>query len=88
MTNDLEQLYLLVNEKISDDCAYREKVSALGAAKLALLEQMDALSDRKIAPLLDVYSLLDGERQVLHERALFEATLSLGMELGRLGSTA
>ncbi len=86
MTQNLEQLYYLINDEVMRSCNFRDKLVALAEAKVVLGKRLDELCGEEGSALLDVYGQLESERQTLHEQGLFTAALSLGMELGRLGS--
>ena len=84
MTNTLEELYTLIDGRVSATPNYQVKLHTLAKAKLAILEELNQLAGENFTALLDVYSSLDGEREELHRQMLFEAALELGMELGRM----
>ena len=86
MSNTMEELYDLINLGVSNSCNYREELRALAKARLALLEELHQVCGDEGKALWDVITSLEGECQKLHEQALFQATLELGMELGRLGA--
>ena len=86
MSNTMEELYDLINMDVSNNCDYKEQLCALAMAKLALLEELEPEERQWTRALMDVYESLESERQTLHEKALFRATLEFGMELGRLGA--
>ena len=84
----MEDLRMLVDERISATKDYQEKIRALAIAKIAVMNELEQQTEKNVVPLLDVYTSIDGERQELHEQMVFEAALKLGMELGRLGIRA
>jgi len=84
MNPSLQHLYQTVNEDIMISCTYREKIATLATAKATLLDRLDEICDKEARALVDVYTLLDEERQTLHEQALFESALTLGIQLGQL----
>ena len=88
MTNTLEELYTLIDGQISISPSYREELCALAKAKLAILEELNQLAGENFTALLDVYTSLDGEREQMHRKKLFEAALELGMELGRMAHSS
>ena len=88
MNRTVADLYALVNERISATRIHQEKIHALAVAKMAILNELEQQTGKDVIALVDVYTSIDGERQELHEQLIFEAALELGMELGRLGTTA
>ena len=88
MNRMVTDLYTLISEQISITPGHQEKIRALAIAKIAILDELQQLSEKDIAPLLDIYTSLDGTRQELHEQLVFEAALELGIELGRMSVKA
>lgn len=86
MSNTMEELYDLVNMGVSNNCDKKEKLHTLAMAQMALLEELEPQEYERTKALVDVYQSLEAERHSLHEKALFQAALELGMELGRLGA--
>ncbi len=86
MSPSLQHLYESVNEDVMISRPYQEKIAALATAKLTLLNHLDELCNSEARALVEVYTLLEAECQTLHEQALFESTLSLGIQLGRLNA--
>ena len=84
MTKMMEQLYYSMIESIELDEEAKTKMQALATAKLAIYAELDQICDEKYRPLLEVLDTLEGEKEELHSRVLFEKTLETGMELGRL----
>lgn len=84
MNRTIAELYALICERISTTLNHQEKIHALAIAKMAILDELEQLTEKDIIPLLDVYTSLDGERQKLREQIIFEAALEFGMELGRM----
>lgn len=84
MNRTIAELYALICERISTTPDHQEKIHALAIAKMAILDELEQLTEKDIIPLLDVYTSLDGERQELREQMIFEAALEFGMELGRM----
>lgn len=84
MNRTIAELYALICERISTTPNHQEKIHALAIAKMAILDELEQLTEKDIIPLLDVYASLDGERQELREQMIFEAALEFGMELGRM----
>ncbi|MBD5132954.1 MAG: hypothetical protein HDT38_00545 [Clostridiales bacterium] len=80
----IAELYTLICERISTTPNHQEKIHALAIAKMAVLNELEQLTEKDILPLFDVYTSLDGERQELREQMIFEAALEFGMELGRM----
>lgn len=88
MNKAVSALYALANENIAITPEYQNQIRAFAKAKLAILEELELLSGKNVAVLLDTYTSLDGKRETLHEEMIFEAALKLGMELGRMTLTA
>lgn len=84
MNRTIAELYTLVCEQVSTTPNHQEKIHALAIAKMAVLDELEQLTEKDITPLLDVYTSLDGERQELREQMIFEAALEFGMEMGRM----
>lgn len=84
MNRTIAELCALICERISTTPDHQEKIHALAIAKMAILDELEQLTEKGIIPLLDVYTSLDGERQELREQMIFEAALEFGMELGRM----
>lgn len=84
MSPSLQHLYHTVNDDISRSCPYRDELVALATAKETLMDRLKELTNNESWALVDVYVTLDEQRQELHEQALFQAALSLGLQLGQL----
>ena len=84
MSDTLQELYRLICETIRIAPEYQEKYRALARAKLAVLDELERDSGPEHRALMDVLGSLDGQTEELHELALFQAALLLGLELGRL----
>lgn len=86
MTTTMENLYMMLSEQVNADPLYRKEWKFTKAASLAVLEELEGLCGENCRDLLDVVTLLDGQKQLAHEQALFRAALRLGMELGRMSA--
>ncbi len=84
MTETMEKLYELVERSASIEGEQMEKFKAFAKAKLAVLEEIETAEGKEKIELLDVLSSLDGQTEELRKKALFQETLLLGIELGRL----
>jgi len=68
----LQYLYQSVNEEVAFSHPHREKMLALATARQTLQDRLDERCDNDTRALIEACTLLDDERQTIHERALFE----------------
>lgn len=85
MSDMMNELYYMLEERIGQECAKDEEVKALMERKSAVVDEIVRRVGREGEDLWDGLTVLGAELEEIYRRALFQAALCLGVEAARPG---